>query len=199
MMRALLCFLLALVYSMSNLAKARTFDRLVLEVNGKSYSQRQIEVYQAIRTIASGEPTSKGLPGPEGWERALESFRNEMMIYINIENDAEKMDSLPTNHKAIQKIQDKLEALVAGDDKWRDFFQKYHISDRELTEQLIRMFKVQAYLESRVRPAGTGQAGAVPFLKIDLNADWYTAILHATPHRLYDRGREYRVIQPFGG
>jgi len=32
MMRSLLCFLVICVYSMSTLAKARTFDRLVLEI-----------------------------------------------------------------------------------------------------------------------------------------------------------------------
>lgn len=199
MMRSLLCFLVISVYSMSTLAKARTFDRLVLEINGKSFSQRQIEVYQALRTIAIGEPSDKGLPGPEGWILALESFRDEMMVYINIENDAEKMDMLQGNSKAIGQVQEKLEALVTTDDKWRDFRRRYSISDSEAWRQLNRMFKVQAYLESRVRPAGTGQGGISGYRRIDRTAEWFVTLFHATPHRLYDKAREYQVIQPFGG
>ncbi|HYX36034.1 MAG TPA: hypothetical protein VE954_23275 [Oligoflexus sp.] len=199
MMRTLLCFLVICVYSMSTLAKARTFDRLVLEINGKSYSQRQIEVYQALRTIASGGPSDKGLPGAEGWILSLDSFRDEMMIYINIENDAEKMDSLQVDSKAIRQVQEKLEALVATDDNWRDFRRRYSISDREVTEYLIRMFKVQAYLESRGRPVTTGQGAPSGYRKIDASEPWFVTLFHATPHRLYDRARAYQVIEPFGG
>jgi hypothetical protein len=198
-MRSLLCFLVICVYSMSTLAKPRTLDRLVLEINGKSYSQRQIEIYQALRTIASGEPSDKGLPGPAYWSASLESFRNEMMIYINIENDAEKMEKLQGDNKAIRQVQEKLEALVATDDKWRDFHRRYSISDREVTEHLIRMFKVQAYLESRGRPAPSGQGALSGYRKIDVAEPWFMTIFHATPHRLYDRARTYQVIEPFGG
>lgn len=198
-MRSILCFLVICVYSTSALAKTRTFDRLVLEINGKSYSQRQIEVYQALRTIASGDPSDKGLPGADGWLLSLESFKAEMMIYINIENDAEKMDSLTGNSKAIRQVQEKLEILVATDDKWHDFRRRYSISDREVTEYLIRMFKVQAYLERRGQPVGTGQGGISGYRKIDITEPWFVTLFHATPHRLYDRARAYQLIEPFGG
>ncbi|HET9240574.1 MAG TPA: hypothetical protein VFO10_25140 [Oligoflexus sp.] len=199
MMRSLLCFLVICVYSMSTLAKPRTLDRLILEINGKSYSQRQMEVYQALRTIAAGEPSDKGLPGPDTWSSAIDSFRVEMMIYINIENDAEKMEKLPVDSKAIRQVQEKLEALVATDDKWRDFHRRYSISDREVTEHLIRMFKVQAYLESRGRPATPGQGVSTGYRKIDVTESWFVTLFHATPHRLYDRARSYQVIEPLGG
>ena len=198
-MRSLLCFLVICVYSMSTLAKPRTLDRLVLEINGKSYSQRQIEIYQALRTIASGEPSDKGLPGPAYWLESVESFRDEMIIYINIENDAEKMEKLQGDNRAIRQVQEKLEALVATDDKWRDFHRSYSISDREVTEHLIRMFKVQAFLESRGRPAPTGQGALSGYRKIDVAEPWFVTIFHAPPHRLYDRARTYQVIEPFGG
>ena len=199
MLRSLLGFLLALAYSMSIEAKTRTFDRLILEINGKSYSQRQIELYQALRTIALGEPSSKALPGPEVWAASLDSFLQEMMIYINIENDAEKMNSLELNSKAIRQVQGRLEALQAADEKWRDFLRRYQVGDREVTDQLIRMFKVQAFLQSYVRLAASGQGGALSILRIDPNAEWYVALIRATPHRLYDRARDYQYIQPFGG
>ena len=199
MMRGLLCFLVICVYSMSTLAKPRTLDRLILEINGKSYSQRQMEVYQALRTIASGEASDKGLPGPANWLLSIDNFRDEMMIYINIENDAEKMDKLQVDSKAIRQVQEKLEALVATDDKWRDFHRRYSISDREVTEHLIRMFKVQAYLESRGRPATPGQGVLSGYRKIDVAEPWFMTLFHATPHRLYDRARSYQVIEPFGG
>jgi len=54
-------------------------------------------------------------------------------------------------------------------------------------------------LESLARPAGTGQGGIVRYRKIDPNEDWFVSLFHATPHRLYDRARDYRVIQPLGG
>jgi hypothetical protein len=184
---------------MSTLAKPRTLDRLVLEINGKSYSQRQIEIYQALRTIASGEASDKGLPGPDTWLLAIDHFRDEMMIYINIENDAEKMEKLQADSRAIRQVQEKLEGLVATDDKWRDFHRRYSISDREATEHLIRMFKVQAYLESRGRPATHGQGALSGYRKIDVNESWFVTLFHATPHRLYDRARRYQVIEPFGG
>jgi hypothetical protein len=199
MMRSLLCFLVICVYSMSTLAKPRTLDRLILEINGKSYSQRQMEVYQALRTIASGEPSDKGLPGPDSWSSAIDSFRDEMMIYINIENDAEKMEKLQVDSKAIRQVQEKLEALVATDDKWRDFHRRYSISDREVTEHLIRMFKVQAYLESRGRPATVGQGVLSGYRKIDVTESWFVTLFHATPHRLYDRAQSYKVIEPLEG
>jgi hypothetical protein len=199
MMRGLHCFLVICMYSMSAQTMGRTFDRLVLEINGRSYSQRQIEVYQALRSIAMGEPSSKGLPTSDAWLMSLESFRDEMMVYLNIENDAEKMESLQVNSKAIRQVQERLQALVAADNKWRDFFRSYSIGDKQVTDELIRMFKVQAYLESLVRPAGTGQGGMVRYRKIDPKEDWFLSLFHATPHRLYDRARDYRVIQPLGG
>ena len=55
MRRVNLVFLLSFACLMSQAVEGRTLDRLILEINGQAFSQRQIEIYQAIRIEVNQE------------------------------------------------------------------------------------------------------------------------------------------------
>ncbi len=198
MKRRLLFSMLIYLYSMGSPILAKTLDRLILEINGKSYSQRQIEIYLAVRNLAMDPKTVMVQAEPDAWPKAIEAFQNDMLIYLSIENDAEKLDLLQVNSKAIRMVYDHLMERVNTNEKWRDFFKSYHIQDKEVMELLLKMFKVHAFLEWK-GVAPLAEIGRVGVREVDVKAEWFRVITRATPHRLYDRARVYQTIEPFGG
>lgn len=199
MLRCLLCLLISCVYVMSTRLEANTLDRLILEIDGKSFTQRQIEVYQALRCLAMGSMTSKALPGPEGWVEALESFRNEHVIFVNIENNIEKMDTLQPDHRSIRRVLEQLETLKGTNFKWRDFVRAYHLNEKELLATLFRIYQIQAHLQGLAHPGLPGQLGSTHFIVIDPEAEWFKVLFQSAAVRYYDKAREYTPIQPLGG
>ena len=190
------CLLFSLIFNFR--AEARTFDRLVVEINGKSFGQRQIELYVAVRRIAQGDLAAPVIVEGEAWRTSLDVFQRDMTVYINIENDSEKFDALVIPNAAVAEVQARIEHLHANDVGWQRFFEKYHVRDSEIMRALLQIFKIQVYIGGF---AGVGKAGkARPFrlIQIDPRSAWFKNFAHSTPVRLYDRALEYLTIEPYG-
>ncbi len=190
------CFL-TYVYSLSTLAQGIIYDRLILEINGKSYSQRQIEIYLVMRNLVMDPKSSMAQIEAEQWPEGLEIFQNEMLIFNAMESEPEKFATLSLNSNSQRLLQERLKELLATNDKWRDFSQRYHIRDKEVMELLAKMLKVQAFLE-RMKQPPLVDIDRSPLINVDTGAPWFLHLSRGTPVRLFDRARVYLKIKPFG-
>ncbi len=197
MRRQLLWLLVYLLAATSAVAQPRMLDRLILEINSKSYTQRQIEIYHALRTIAVGEPLAKALPSASGWSEAVEIFKNEILVYSNIENDPQRMESFQPDNKALQEAEALVQKAQLEHDPFREFLRRHQVSDTEIIRNLLTFFRVQAYVRSRIQVITPATGGLAPAaFSIDAKSDWFSALQRTTPYRLYDRAREYKVLEP---
>jgi|GEM_PF-6691665 hypothetical protein len=189
-------FLFSVLAATSIVAEPRMLDRLILEINSKSYTQRQIEIYHALRTIAMGEPIAKALPSSSGWKDAVEIFKNEILVYSNIENDPQRMESFQPDNKALQEAEALVQKAQLEHDGFRGFLRGYQVSETEIIRNLLTFFRVQAYVRSRIQVIGPTAGGSVPpLLSIDAKSDWFSSLQRMTPYRLFDRAKEYRPIE----
>ncbi|RZA17805.1 MAG: hypothetical protein EOP10_22075 [Proteobacteria bacterium] len=194
----ILCLTLYMFLKSTASAAPLLVDRLIVEISGKSYSQKQLEVYGLIRTIAMGEAASLGLPTSERWPEQVETFKNEMIIVTQLENDQTKLDSfLPE----ASKVSDAVKALnaVQGKDSAVDaFIRGRSLSESEITKTLTTIFRVEGYTRSRLQLSQTRSLDdqGPSFIKLDPNAEWFLSLQKATAFRYYSQAKEYRALSP---
>src|SRR5690242_17576020 len=107
-MKNFICLIVAFFVSATLMAEHSLLDRLLVEINGKSYSQKQLETYMLLRTIAMGEDLNKAFPSAESWSEKVEQFKNEMIVYSQLENDQQKLDSFAPDSKKVQDAETAL-------------------------------------------------------------------------------------------
>ncbi len=192
-------FLIALVVTERKISAAPVLvDRLIVEISGKSYSQKQLEVYHLLRTIAVGDDVRKGLPSEANWAQVLESFKNEMIVITQLENDQTKLDSflpdtakLDAAHKAVLDRQNK--------DKDVDtFLRQRALTDSDIHKVLTMIFRVEGYARSRLQlsSARTIDEQGPDFIQLDPALDWFQALQKATAYRFYLQAKTYQSLAP---
>jgi hypothetical protein len=196
-MKLLLWFGPLLMYASTLMAEPVLLDRLIVEINAKSYSQRQIEIYQGLRTIAMGETPAKALPHADTWAGTLETFKNEMMVYSLIESDAQRLESFQADQKKLEEGEKSILRWQQSDKAFDDFVRRRGLTEAEIVRVLITVFRVQAYVRSRVQLISQGSGEDGKFLSIDPMADWFQSLQKLTSYRYYGKARDYIPLVPF--
>ncbi len=192
----LTCFMLSLLYTFSLRAEPRMLDRLILEINGKSFSQRQIEIYHSVRTIAGGSRSRKALLDTATWKSAVETFKNEMIVFASIEGDQTRNDSFQADNRALQWAEKEIQKVQLEDKELLAFFKRQGVTEAELQKNLVTIFRIQAYVRSRLQVLNQdSDLSAKDLLDIDPDSDWFASMQKATPYRFYDRAKEFQALQ----
>lgn len=194
MLRYLSTFVLSFLCATALTAEPRMLDRLIVEINGKSFSQRQIEIYHALRTIVAGGGPRKALLDESSWKEAVESFKNEMLVYANIEGDQQRMDSFQADKTALQQAEREIQRLQLDDKPLLDRFKRLGLTEAEIQRNLLIIFRIQAYVRSRVQVLNP-ELETKGLLDVDSKADWFTSLLRSTTFRFYDSAKDYVLLQ----
>ncbi len=195
-MNAILFLTLIFVNGKSVLASPNLLDRLLVEVSGKSYSQKHLETYVLLRSIAMGEPSRRGLPSPETWVEAIEIFKDDMIVVTQLENDQGKNDSFLPDSKKISEAQKALSEAQSKDKEIDAFIRQRGLSDSDLLKVLMTVLRVEGYVRSRMQLAQTksnDDQGPI-FAKIDRDADWFKALQKSVAYRYYLGAKEYKPL-----
>ena len=132
---------LLLVISLAVWCSAYTLgDRLLLQINNRSYTQRQLEAHMLIREAL--RITSQSLATPiisaQRWRDLLELFREDMLILLELERydryRPSEADVEAARHYVLQK-----QALLRAD------LARLNIGDAMLTELIIVNLKISSY------------------------------------------------------
>ena len=134
-MRLLLTFVLAVFCSAYQLG-----DRLLLQINNVSYTQRQLEAHTLIReALQVTQPSTERLViSAQVWRDLLDKFREDMLILLELERYDRYRPSetdIDTARRYVMQQQAKLQA---------DFV-RLGIDDNMLTELLAVNLKINAY------------------------------------------------------
>lgn len=193
---AFLCLTFFFLSSSQGFSTPVLVDRLLLEISGKSYSQKQLEVYTLLRTIAMGEPARSGLPSGEKWSEQLENFKNEMVIVTQLENDQTKLDSFLPDTKTLTDGEQALNTAQSKDAEVDAFIRQRGLTDSDMSKLLTMIFRVEGYTRSRLQLTQTRSADdkGPNFIKLDPSAEWFQALLKATAYRFYAQAKVYKPL-----
>ena len=196
-MKKFLCLAMYLLFSATLMAEQFLLDRLIVEISGKSYSQKQLEDYNLLRTIAMGDGPRQGLPSPEKWPEQVEQFKNDMIVYNQMENDQQKLDSFAPDSKKVQAAEKALVAAQVGDPDLDKFIRQRQLTEAEISRILMVVFRVEGYTRNRLQLSAVKTNEENVFTRIDPKADWFQALTKATAYRFYFQAKGYKVLAPF--
>jgi len=170
-------------------------DRLILAINQVPYSQRQIELYTAIRTALFAPSDQTGVVvGSSNWTAALELFSTDMMIL----QEAQRLGSFGTIDAVLEKYSAQLQARRAAHGEFAMALQRLGADDPALAHTLESVLRVVAFRRSKNRQeaqdlsAGSGATLAQP----GGVAKWLSDLSGRAATRLYLGAEVYRPIQP---
>ncbi|MBC7659773.1 MAG: hypothetical protein H7249_08695 [Chitinophagaceae bacterium] len=196
-MKKFMCLFMTFLFSAALMAEQSMLDRLIVEISGKSYSQKQLEVYVLLRTIAMGEGVKRGLPSAETWAEHVENFKNDMIVYTQLENDQQKLDSFVPDFKNVATAEKALVSAQAKDPALDAFIRQRQLTEAEISRILTILFRVEAYTKNRLQLSALKTNEESSFISIDPKTDWFVALSKATSYRYYAHAKDYKTLTPF--
>jgi hypothetical protein len=179
------------------MAEQSMLDRLIVEINGKSYSQKQLETYELLRTIAMGDDARGALPSSAKWPDLVEQFKNEMIVYTQLENDQQKLESFAPDSKRVQDAETALSSAQSKSPEIDHFIRGRHLSEAEISRIFSILFRVEAYTRSRQQLSAAKTQDENTFVKLDPKADWFLALAKSTAYRYYSKAKVYAALVPY--
>lgn len=196
-MKNFICLVMYFFVSATLMAEQSLLDRLIVEINGKSYSQKQLETYELLRTIAMGDEPRSGLPSSERWAQQVEQFKNEMIVYTQLENDQQKLESFAADSKKMQDAETALGSAQGKNPELDHFIRGRQLSEADISRVFLMVFRVEAYTKSRQQLTAAKTQDDNSFTQLDPKADWFQALSKATAYRFYTRAKDYAALVPY--
>ncbi len=138
-MRLLVIYVLALGNSAYTLG-----DRLLLQINNDSYTQRQLEAHtlvrEALRVVR--QPETAAIISASRWRDWLDMFREDMLILLELER-YDRYRPSPADIAAARRYVLQKHALMQAD------FVRLGIEDSTLTELIVVNLKINFYRRAR--------------------------------------------------
>ena len=171
-------------------AAAIPIDRLILEVNKQSYTQRQVILYVTTRRLLQENPKASDLQiNQKNWTTVLSQFSDEMII----EQEAQRLGSRQPNAEMVKTMKSK---LLAQRRKWPIINKVYHrmaVTEQEMKKILASIIRVQSFLITRKK---TPLKEDSPQNQTHAKNNWFDRLKQRTPSRYYEQARNYVPIEP---
>ncbi len=179
--------------SLTNAHAEVVSDRLVLEINKSAFTQRQMELYTALRSaLGSSEPT---LVDKTNWSEQLELFRREMIV----EQEAQRLSSAQPNRKTVQAGLTILEERQKKSQAFATFLKRMQADETTQRRILASIIRVRAFLASKEKQYAPDSTRLQDKTDVDYTADWFVKLEQRTPYRVFEGSRQYLLIEPANG
>ncbi len=188
------CFLALFAAAGSRVARAEVIgDRLVIDVNGTHYTQRQIEAYYLVRVILS-QQEGAGFPriDAKNWPQIIDMFRVEILV----EQEALRLGSFRPVDRAITHATDIFMSRVKQSAHAENMMKRLGLTGLSLTRTLTTVLRADALRRNKERQmeaegVAASAQGETPLWLRDLN--------QRSVHRTFEGADVYKEIQPTMG
>lgn len=166
---------------------AEIVDRLLVEVNRRSYSHRQFMVFHTIKR-GFEVPAGKDLDylDAKNWQMPLLRFTYEMIV----SQEAARISSIQPNDKNVSLIYDAIEARRQKDPRFALELNQLAVEDNEIVDAISVYLRIRRYAAGR---AGTAQPEARAAIDLTKEA-WFANLRDRTPYRFYDEANRYEPL-----
>ena len=152
-------------------------DRLLMEINHYTFSQRQMEVYLLVKNLINKKGEKVPIPGAENWLESVEKFKEDMFIYL----EAKRLGRFQAPDEKIQSIAKDLQRQLDADPSLKNIAQRLGVDRQTLLRAAGNVVQVQ---EFRSLKSMNGEAG------------WIKNLASKYVVRSFKGSYEYRFIHP---
>lgn len=166
-------------------------DRLVLEVDNTSYSQRQFELYTVLRSALYVEDAAKiTFVTEKNWTEQLDLFRLDMLVA----QEAQRLSTALPGKRVIDAAAEVVQRKIKRNPRLKEFLLRMKADDTVVRRALSSILRVKSFLLSRERQYGADLSRVEEKADLDRNADWFQRLEQRTPHRIFEGAHRYQVI-----
>ena len=173
---------------------ARLADRLVLEIEKTSYTQRQFELYVAMKGVVVEGLVRPILTSAANYRDQLESFTSDMLV----EHEAHRLGSVQPERKAILAARDRWDFAVEKDPTVMNFAKRLGADPETVRSVAGSVLRVRGFVLSKERQSSQGSKEVFKPGTLDPHADWFVRLEQRTAYRIFEGARDYQIIQPAG-
>jgi len=160
-------------------------DRLLLEVNGMSYSQRQMEIYHLIRQAIDLEIDQPLIVlARETWLDALHGYRDAMVI----DHEVQRLGSFRPAKAAIDLAEKIIRTRNEQDERMQELMERLEIGGRTLRQNVAMNLRIEAFRQNKDRPM-QNQLG-----RIASGPAWLEELRLRTQVRVFEGAEEFVPI-----
>jgi hypothetical protein len=190
--------------SPKTLAQVVYGDRIVVSINNIPYTQRQIEVYIAVKESLRPSPRGESvrLVNVQNWKEAIAVFTDDMLIL----QEATRLGSFQTTDQNFDKYERVVRDKFKKDSGLVATSERLGIDDLTIAKSLETVLRVASYRRSKDRQAVLAKDGesaddelAEEAVTKKNTARWFRELAERAVIRRYQDATEYLLIQPTAG
>lgn len=162
-------------------------DRLLVSINSTPYTQRQMEVYLAVKE-GLREATKEAAPvlSAANWSAALAAFSEDMIIH----QEAHRVGSFQVSESAEKIARGKFESRRNADAGIAASVRRLGIDERSLTRTLHTVLRTEAFRRNKERQSVVARADD------DGAPRWFEEIKDRAVVRFFAEAETYIEITP---
>lgn len=116
-------------------------DRLLLEINQHTFTQRELEIHMAIKSLAL-KPGSNFLDINEtNWLKNLALFKKDMIIF----QETRRLGRFQPSEERIQEIAVKVRNQLKNNKKWQSFSRRLGIERLTFLRSISNLIQIEEY------------------------------------------------------
>lgn len=168
-------------------------DRLVIQVNGVPYTQRQIEIYihikETLRKTADGQVR---LISAGNWSEAVAVFSEDMLVL----QESQRLGSFQAPDQALDKYLAIVREKISKGPSLKSVLDRLGANEQAQGRALEEVLRIAAFRRSKERqeeqskkPEGATKTGS---------QKWLEDLKNRAMVRRYDNADVYQIIEPTG-
>ncbi len=123
-------------------------NRMILQVNNFSYTQREIEIHFLIKTAIKPLFLDKedfSLINEKNWEKQLDQFKNDMIVFI----ESQKLGKFQPTEEKINEAKIAARNAFEADPKLKKIKEHLDVSSELITKFIVILLQVDDFKISR--------------------------------------------------
>jgi len=166
-------------------------DRLIAEINGKSFSQRQVELFFLVRESLQESPnTERALINKVQWSEALEFFVGEMILAM----EADRVGSGVFSQEQFERLKTRSKVQMASHKGMAERGQMLGMSKNQLESIILTILKVET-LRSFKKQTATSKSREDTQVELRQPADsWISDIYSRSSVRYYTGAKDFQYM-----
>lgn len=165
-------------------------DRLVVELNGVKYTQRQVESYYLVKVMLSQVDGAGFVPiTPKTWPQILQMFQEEMIL----EQEAQRLGSFRPVERIMTQASKVLVQRLRSSGEADNAAKRLGIEGDSLNQVLQIVLRIEAFRQNKQRQL---QAEGDASQLVAEVPQWFTELVSRAVFRTFSGAENYVLIQP---
>lgn len=166
-------------------------DRLVVEVDGVAYTQRQVELYTTLKSVLRATDENQlTMAAKDNWAQIVEEFARDMML----EHEAQRLGSFQPNRKVVTEAEKIINDKKGKNTAFAQFLERMDATSLSLRRALASVVRVHSFLLSKESFSNSKKKNKVS--KNWANEEWFKRLEERSSYRYYANSASYEPITP---